>query len=369
MRVLLCPDSYGGFLSSPEAACRMARRFGAAGVEVHLHPMADGGEGTLDVLAWHDAQPEAAPSAFRWDRVATSDPLGRPVDARLALVAGAIWVESAEILGLQRVPPPRDPLLSSSRGLGDVLATLSRSSVSVPVVVGLGGTATLDGGLGLLLGLGFTVLDADGRPLPADAPARVLPSCRRVVGTPPPLGNVEVLWDTWARLEDAPVLYGPQKGLPPAAIGPVRDAFSRWYDVLSAWRAEHGASVLPRDLPGGGAAGGLGFALAALGAGALRGGALHLARVTRLAEAFRDADWVVLGEGRMDRTSFRGKVAEAVLGLAREAGVPRVAALVGEAKDVPAPPAGPDLVETIGGPREDLFDAAVARLVRRMLDA
>ncbi len=328
MRVVFAPDSYGGFLSAP-AACRLLQRVLALrGLAVAIHPMADGGEGSLDVLRFH------------------------------GLAQRVEFVESAAWLG------PGEP--------GMVASWQERSSVALgvrlarcgdgPVLVGLGGTATMDGGAGALQALGLRLLDLRGRSLPAPLPAGELGRVRRVAGARPFGGTLlEVLRDVSSPLGRAATLYGPQKGMQAREIPSQRSALESWGRALQGWCRRGGQAPPPLQLAGGGAAGGLGFALACCGA-RLVPGAERIARLTGLRSALAGAGVVVLGEGCMDATSFEGKVAQVVLQQARALGVPRVAALVGSARSLPPAPEGPDEVVEAGEPSMEAFLAAIESL-------
>jgi len=324
VRVLYAPDSYGGFLGSPEA-CRIAAEVLAAhGITVQTHPMADGGEGTLEVLEAHGVERARG------------------------------FLESAALLG-PSCPGMGGPWQGrSSAPLGEAL----RDS---PVRVGLGGTATMDGGAGALQALGLLLLDACGSALPAPLPADHLGRVTRIEGPPAPQTIPEVLCDVLTPLEGAPRFYGPQKGLTPAEVEAQVVAFRRWAEVVLAWRGSQGFSALPADLPGGAAAGGLGFVLACLGARLLPG-AERIAAWTGLESRLRGLDALVVGEGRMDASSFEGKVADVVISAARRAGVPRVIALVGQVRAIPPPPRGPDEVVVIGWASLEAFRAAAGRM-------
>jgi glycerate kinase len=328
MRAVFAPDSYGGFLSAP-AACRLVRKLlGARGVELQIHPMADGGEGTREVLAFHGG------------------------------VGSVQVIESARLLG-----PGREAMggcwhQRSSLPLGLAMARPGDG----PLVVGLGGTATMDGGVGALQALGLTLRDAGGRALPRGLAATSIHRVASVHGPMPLRGRLmELLVDVRSPLLRAPELYGPQKGLTAMDIADQGARLEGWAAALGAWREGHGLEALPLDLSGGGAAGGLGFALACVGA-RLVPGAARIAALTRLDERLRGADVLVLGEGRMDATSFEGKVADVVLGRARSLGAGKVFALVGSARDLPPAPAGPDLVIPTGRPGMEAFVTAVEAL-------
>ena len=256
-RALACPASLKGVLSAREAAAALAKGLRADGWEVDELPVADGGEGTLDVLH--------AALGGEWREASVRDAFGRARSARwLSLPGGTAAVESAEAIPLD--PARLDPHVASSRGLGELIESVGRPRA---LLVGLGGTATMDAGVGLGL-----------KALPA--PTRV--AC-----------------DTLARLAEAPRLFGPQKG--------VRDA--------AALERRFAALGLP-DVPGGGAAGGLGAALAALGAELVPGAALVL---DSIGFEPRGYDLVVTGEGAVDESTWTGKAPGEVVRRCREAGV------------------------------------------------
>jgi glycerate 2-kinase len=270
VRALACPASLKGVLSAVEAAAALAAGLRDAGAEVDECPIADGGEGTAEVLF--------AALGGHWHHAVVSDPLGRPVRARwLALPDGTAVVESAEAIGLG-VLEERDPLRASSRGLGELLAAALGAGPRA-LIVGLGGVATVDGGLGLR-----EVVSS--LPLPAFA-----------------------LYDVRSRLGQAARLYGPQKGASPK-------------DVVEL---EARLASLPElapfaELPGAGAAGGLGAALAALGARLVPGGRYVLDRIDFRA-SLREADLAVSGEGTLDTTTREGKAPWEARRMAEEEGV------------------------------------------------
>ncbi len=258
MRALLCPASLKGVLSARAAATALGRGFREVGAEVTELPVADGGEGTCEALV--------AAHGGEWREAVVSDPLGRPVPARwLCLPDGRAVVEAAATIGLPLLAPhERDPLRASSRGLGElILAALAESPVSL--VVALGGTATVDGGAGLR-------------------------ECVRELSV-----ATVVLCDVRTRLGDAARLFGPQKGA--SAPGVVE---------LERRLAEMEELAPYADLPGSGAAGGLGAALAALG-GELVPGAPAVLDLLDFDELLRDHDLVVTGEGQIDETTAEGK--------------------------------------------------------------
>jgi glycerate 2-kinase len=305
MPVLTAPASLKGVLSAQEAAAALAQGFRAVGVPADESPIADGGEGTADVLA--------AALGGEWSEAEVSDPLGRPVRARwLMLHDGTAVVESAEAIGLWRLAPDElDPLRATSRGLGELIQEAARHHPG-SLLVCLGGSATVDGGEGVL---------------------EVLKSLP---------GKTTVLHDVRTTLRDAPRVYGPQKGATPEVI------------VELERRLTAMAELRPfADLPGGGAAGGLGAALAALGAELVPGATSVLARIG-FEERARTAAFVVTGEGTVDSTTLEGKAPGEAARVCRELGVP--CAMFGGR--VAEPLAGVRMLRLSGRPeraREDLL--------------
>jgi glycerate kinase len=266
----------------------MARGLEAAGFdEVRSVPLADGGEGTLDALL-------ARGGSRR--RLRVTGPLGDPVDAEYGLTTqGLAVVEMARASGLALVER-NDPLRASTRGTGELLATVARGGAR-RVLVGVGGSATTDGGLGALEALGWSLGGVD----------------------------VTVACDVSTLFLDAAAAFGPQKGATDAQVALLRRRLERL-----ALEYERRTGVDVTGLEGGGAAGGLAGGLAALGA-RLEAGFEVVATEVGLEEALDGAALVVTGEGRLDVTSFAGKVVGGVLAWAGELGVPRRAVIVGQA--------------------------------------
>lgn len=357
MQVVIAPDSFGGSLTSAEATEAIARGWRRARPhdELVLLPLADGGEGTLDVVAGPDD---------RIGEVEVADPLGRPRRARwLQRTDGTALVESAEACGLRLLDrDERDPLRTTTYGVGELLDAARRAGAR-RIEVGLGGSATVDGGAGALTALGLRVLRDDGQGL------KVGGGELRAVGSvergwlDETWGDVEVvLWaDVTTPLTEAPATFGPQKGAAPEAVTILEEGLVRWADVV-----ERDLGGVQRGAPGTGAAGGLGFGLAAAVGARFESGARAVARAVGLAPVVSGADLVVTGEGRLDATSTEGKVVGAVLESARAAGV-RTVAVVGRA--AASPDALADLEAAAPqGPGEDPgaeVAAAAARLAGR----
>lgn len=309
MSALASPASLKGVLAAPEAAAALAEGFRSAHVEARELPVADGGEGTAAVLSaalggeWHDAT--------------VSGPLGGPVEARWLMLPGrTAVVESAQAIGLALVQAEeRDPLRASSRGLGELLHAALEEGPD-ELLVCLGDSATLDGGAGLLELFG-------GFPVPVVAACDV---------RNPLLGA-----------NGAARVFGPQKGATPEQV-----------EELEARLAARSGLAPFANLPGAGAAGGLGAALAALGAELVGGAQLVLDRIGFPAAA-RGVELVVTGEGTVDRTTLEGKAPGAVVRECAAAGVS--CAVFGGRVEEPLP--GAAMYELPGGPeraREDLED-------------
>jgi len=349
VKVLVAPDAAKGTATAAELAAAIAQgwrsvRPGDAVVEV---PLADGGEGTADTIA-------AAYPGARWQPVDVPGPEGAPIPAgwwRLPDGTGVVDLAAACGLALYGVP---DPTGASTDGLGRVLAAACEAGAGA-LVLGLGGSASTDGGTGALTALGARFLDADGQPLAPGGGALTRLARVDLSGLrPSPAGGVSCLVDIDAPLtgpRGAAHVFGPQKGADPATVTLLDRALARF----AAGTSDRG--VAP-DTPGAGAAGGTGYGLAACWGAALRPGAATVAEVVGLAHHLADAGLVVTGEGRFDATSLTGKVVGYVLA-ARPAGLP-AAIVAGQIDDAVldglAAVSGISLAELAGG-----VDAAVAR--------
>jgi len=318
MRVVLAPDSFKESLTAARAAAAMARGVrrvlpDATCIEV---PMADGGEGTTEALV--------AALAGRLVPVPTVDPLGRAVTGVVGVAPGGVAVlEVASAVGLGLVPPDeRDVLAATSRGVAD-LVRAALDAGARRLVVGLGGSATNDGGAGLLVGLGARLLDADGRPVDPRPGALGAVAAVDLAGVDPRLHDVrvELACDVTSPLlgpAGASAVYGPQKGASPQDVAELDRALAALADALEA-----AAGRRVRDVPGAGAAGGLGAALLALGA-RRRAGVELVADAVGLRGHLLDADLVLTGEGSVDAQTLAGKVPVGVADAAGDAGVPVV---------------------------------------------
>ena len=331
--VLLAPDSFKGSLDAASVAAHLAAGLRAADptLDVRSAPIGDGGEGTVAALL-----------AAGWERrtAPVSGPTGEPVEATYAVEGRTALVELAESSGLGRLPGGRlAPWRADTRGVGEQVRAAVASGART-VIVGLGGSASTDGGTGLLQALGARVLDTKGRPVGpgaahlADvalvdlAPARALLAGAELV----------VACDVDSPLvgpRGAARVFGPQKGLGHDELDPVDD-------TLAALAAAVGHDPAT---PGAGAAGGAGYALLALGA-RFEPGIEVVTRLTGLAAAVARADLVVVGEGRLDEQSLAGKGPVGVARTAHDAGV-RAVAVVGSCAVAPEHLAAAGLAEVL----------------------
>lgn len=312
MRIVCAPDSFKHALTAVEAADAMARGVRAAVPDAVCLtvPLSDGGEGFTDAFAASlDARVLTTP---------VLDALGRPREGRFALTGELAAFEVATAVGLQDVADDeRDVWASDSRGVGQVIAAALDAGAR-RFVVGLGGSATNDGGAGMLAALGVRLLDAAGAPV--QPTPRGLRDLARVdvTGLDPRLADASF---TVAADVDNPLLgergasavFGPQKGAAPHDVAALDTALTHW-----AALSGHAEGA---DRPGAGAAGGLGFAFAAFLGARLRPGIEMVAEASGLADAIADADLVLSGEGSLDGQTLAGKVPSGVAALAAHHGV------------------------------------------------
>lgn len=319
MKVVCAPDSFKESMSAAEAAAAMTRGVrsvfpDAQCVEV---PMADGGEGTTAALM--------AALEGQWRTVRTADALGRRIEARYGLTAdGLAVIEVAESVGIGLVEPAdRDALRANSAGVAPLVID-ALDAGATRLIVGLGGTVTTDGGAGLLAGLGAIWLGVDGTVLDPRPGALLALDHVDLTALDPRLADttIELACDVTNPLlgpSGAAAIFGPQKGATPEQVPVLDGVLARVADALvAAGRPD------VRELPGSGAAGGLGAAFLALGA-TLRPGVEVVAEAAGLDDAVRGADLVLTGEGSLDRQTLAGKTPAGVAAVAARHGVPVIA--------------------------------------------
>jgi glycerate 2-kinase len=361
VRVLVAPDKYRGTLTAAQAAAAIATGWRRARPDDALDelPMADGGEGTLDAVV--------AALDGRRRRVRVRGPLGDPVDAEYGVVVRGrervAVVEMARASGLQLVGAERrDPLRASTAGTGELILAACREGVD-EVLVCVGGSATNDGGAGMAQALGVRLLDAAGGPIGLGGAALLDLATIDVGGLDRSVAATRfvVAVDVDNPLtgpHGAAAVYGPQKGASADDVVLLDRALGHLAAVSAR---DLGVDV--RDLPGAGAAGGLGAGMVAFLGARLRPGAEIVMDVVGFEERLAPSDVVVTGEGRFDEQSLRGKVAGAVLEVARRGGVPAVV-LCGEAAARVPGVIVRSLVERVGAqdafeqPRRSLEDLA-----------
>ena len=326
MRVLIAPDKFKSTASAPEVAAAIADAVENLGAAAVLQPLADGGEGTLDALGGANRT------------AVVSGPLGDPVEASWRLGSGrAAVIEIAEASGLQLVggAAGNDAVAANTAGTGELIdAALQRGARSI--VVGVGGSATTDGGWGAVRSL---------------HPVQRL---REV--------DLVVACDVRTTFVDAAETFGPQKGATDAQVEFLRRRLVRLGQVYAS---EYRRDVT--DLVGGGAAGGLAGGLAAIGAGLVDGFEV-VADSVALYDQIESADLVVTGEGRVDATSLDGKVVGGVCALAADAGVPVVVIAGDRAPGLAMPCEVATLVEGVGAERSiDDTSTAIAEVAQKVL--
>ncbi len=371
MRIIVAPDSFKGSVSALGVAEAMERGIHAVfpEAEVIKVPIADGGEGTVEALV--------AATGGRLQRTEVRGPLGQPVGAQWGVSGDGTtaFIEMASASGLPLVPKERrDPRIASTFGTGELMKAALDAGLR-KLVVGIGGSATNDGGTGMARALGVRFLDAEGRDLPEGGAA--LARLARI-----DLSKLD------SRLADAAILvacdvdnplcgprgasavYGPQKGATPEVVNEL--------DAALAVLAGVATTTTGRDIarsPGAGAAGGLGAGLLFFTPASLRPGVAIVLETTGFDVLVQDADLVITGEGRTDFQTAMGKAPVGVAGVARRHGVPVICLSggLGEGADDVLAHGIDALASTVPQPMTleacmaqgaDLVEAATARMCR-----
>lgn len=321
MRIVIAPNAFKGTLSALEAGRAIERGLKHAHpkLRTEIIPMADGGDGTLDAII------NATGGTIH--HVTARDPLERIIKARFGLIPATrtAVIELAEASGLVRLrPAERNPMKTSSTGTGDLI----RAAVKLGarhLLLTLGGSATVDGGIGLAHALGVRFFDGEKRELaPNGANLQRIATmdldeftvlCRRI--------TVEIACDVDNSLcgpRGAAAVFGPQKGATPAMVKRL-DAGLR--NLATILEKSPGVSVM--DIPGAGAAGGAAAMLMALFNAKLSPGVDRVMKAIHLKDRIRGADWVITGEGRIDDQTAHGKAPAGVAKLAKRQGIPCIA--------------------------------------------
>ena len=318
MRVLIAPDDFTGTLTAVQAAEAIAAgwRWSAPDDVLTLLPLSDGGPGFVRAIAVA-TDAEMVPVGVR-------GPMGETAIGVVAIVERTAYIESAQGCGLALVHPDRrDAGAATSYGVGQLIGAAIDSGART-IVVGLGGTASTDGGAGMLAALGASATDASGAPVPLDAGGGALAGVADV-DLGPALERVKDVELVVATDVDAPLLgpHGAARGFAPQKGAHAEDV-DRLEQALAAFaHAGAPASASPAEEPGAGAGGGLGFALMLLGARRVPGFDV-VREVARLDDAIEDCDLIVTGEGSFDWQSLRGKAIAGLAATGLDQGLPVV---------------------------------------------
>ncbi len=316
-RVLVAADKFKGSLTAVEVAERVAAglRRVVPDVRVEALPVADGGDGTVAA---------AVAAGFERREVRVAGPLGAEVTAAYALREGTAVVEMAEASGLHRLPGGvLAPLTASTRGSGELLRAALDAGART-IVFGVGGSATTDGGAGMLAALGARFLDVDGRPVAPGGGGLARLASADLSGLDPRLADVELVLasdvdNPLTGPKGAPAVYGPQKGASPDDVTALDAALGHFAKVLEGTEGVGAPAAGYAASPGAGAAGGIGFGAMLLGA-RFRPGIEVMLDVLGFAPALERADLVITGEGSLDEQTLHGKAPAGVAAAARAAG-------------------------------------------------
>lgn len=317
-KVVIAPDSFKESLSALEVAEAIERGFRQIFPQVQYVklPMADGGEGTVDSMV--------AATGGEIVTVAVTGPLGQPVQAFYGLLGEGetAVIEMAAASGLHLAPKAqRDPRMTTSYGTGELIkAALDRGVKTI--ILGIGGSATNDGGAGMMQALGARLLDDNRQALPPGGAALAQLAYIDLSGVDPRLQQVSItaacdVDNPLCGANGASAVFGPQKGATPEMVTQL-DAALRHYGTLLEQAT--GREVI--NAPGAGAAGGMGAALLGMLNARLRPGIEIVIETLQLEEALRDADLVITGEGRLDSQSIHGKTPIGVARVAKRFGLP-----------------------------------------------
>ncbi len=330
MKIVIAPDSFKGSLSAREACDAIAEgvRRVQPDAELDLIPMADGGEGTVDALV--------AATNGKFHATPVTGPLGEPVDARWGMMGEGTEgepptavVEMAAASGLPLVGERRDPMRTTTYGTGELVRAALEAGAR-RIIVGIGGSATNDGGAGAAQAVGVRFVDGVGLTLEDGLAGGDLGAVATVDATvrDPRLEGCEIVVacdvdNPLCGPRGASAVYGPQKGANEETVAALDANLAHFADVF-----ERDLACTVRDMPGAGAAGGLGAGLVAFFDGRLEPGIDIVLRALRVEERIAGADLVLTGEGQLDAQSDMGKVIFGLGRLAKSDGIP-VIALVG----------------------------------------
>jgi len=321
VNIIVAPDSFKGSLTALEAADAIEQgiRHVLPDAEVVKFPLADGGEGTCEAMVL------ASEGRFVQEKV--TGPLGEPVVATYGILGDDVTgvVEMAQAAGLGLAPPDqRNPLITTTYGVGELMKA-ALSAGCTRLIVGLGGSATNDGGAGMAQALGAKLTGADGRELPRGGGALLDLERIDVSGLDPRLANVSIhaatdVSNPLVGPMGASAVYGPQKGATPEMVEVLDHALGRYAEVIQQY-----LGIEVREIAGAGAAGGLAAGLVAFCGAEIRSGASLVLQMLRFEEYLGAADIIFTGEGRLDCQIEFGKAISGVALLAEKHQIPVVA--------------------------------------------
>jgi glycerate kinase len=324
VRILIAPDKFKGSLGAREVAENIAAglRDVLPDAKIDIVPMADGGEGTAEVIC--DAL------GGSWVNCAAHDPLGRAIEARYVWIEGdkLAIMEMSEVAGMHRLSESeRDPLRATTFGVGEMLLDSAQRGVD-QIIIGLGGSATNDGGFGMARALGFRFFTGEQEPTRTVSDLQKLTRIERpnALSLPRIIAAVDVR-NSLLGENGATRVFGPQKGATGDKIDKLEAALTKLADVV--------AKTLKKDFrdeQGAGAAGGLGFGLVSFCGAKIRPGFDVIAESIEFESKIKDVDVVITGEGSLDRQTLEGKTPAGVARLARKLGK-RVFAIVGRVSE------------------------------------
>jgi glycerate 2-kinase len=341
MKIIIAPDKFKGTLNAREVAENIAKGLFDVlpDAQIEIVPMADGGEGTAEAIC--DAR------GCSWLECKAHDPLGREIDARYGWIdqEKLAVMEMSEAAGMRRLTESeRDPIRATTFGVGEMILEATKRGAN-EIILGLGGSATNDGGFGFARALGFQFfVQSSARKLDGFKPSSLPGSYKPIEGAVTELANL-VRIKKPSELElpkiiaavdvknpllgenGATRVFGPQKGVSENEIEILERALSKLADVVVK---EFGFDY--RDVPGAGAAGGLGFGLLSFCSATIRPGFEVVAEAVGLERKMKDVDLVITGEGSLDRQSLEGKTPVGVARKGRKLGKP-VFAIVGRASE------------------------------------
>jgi glycerate kinase len=312
MRILIAPDKFKGSLDAREVAENVEKglREALPGVKIHIMPMADGGEGTAEVIC--------NALGGSWLKCNAHDPLGREIEARYAWIdkAKVAVMEMSEVAGMRRVlENERDPLRANTFGVGEMILDAKKRGAG-KIIIGLGGSATNDGGSGMARALGFRFFEGEQELNGAVSELQKLTRIQKpkYLALPKIVAAVDVKNPLLGE-SGATRVFGPQKGATDDKIDILERGLTRLADAVAN---QFGFDY--RNEPGAGAAGGLGFGLMSFCGAKIRPGFDVVADAVALEVKMKDVDLVVTGEGSLDRQTLQGKTPAGVAKLARRLG-------------------------------------------------